>query len=192
MFVALKVHVQQHPYDDARYKYAVGPVYLAHINDWYHIATSWWDAMPRVHEQYPYLLAEMYALTMSVANLTLPWALVSNFMISDPSTMSSTEAWIWIDNLTIVDDTAATTNNSTTADPTTVVCDGATATELPFITRDNDPTTILLPNILHYCQRYIIGNDDDGGGQQKQVMFSKRKIRHDFFHCISEGEGGNK
>ena len=51
--------------------------------------------MPKVHEQYPQLLAEMYALTMAAANLTLPFSLVSHFGLG-PKTMSPTEAWTWI------------------------------------------------------------------------------------------------
>ena len=76
---------------DADSRYAVGPVYLAHVVDWRGLAEAWWAAMPKVHEQYPQLLAEMYALTMATANLTLPWSLVSHFMVSDPKTMSPTE-----------------------------------------------------------------------------------------------------
>ena len=76
---------------DADSRYAVGPVYLAHVDDWRGLAEAWWAAMPKVHEQYPQLLAEMYALTMATANLTLPWSLVSHFMVSDPKTMSPTE-----------------------------------------------------------------------------------------------------
>ena len=38
--------------------YAVGPPYIAHIDDWRRIATQWWAMMPLVHSQFPYLLAE--------------------------------------------------------------------------------------------------------------------------------------
>jgi hypothetical protein len=116
----------------------------------------------------------MYALTMSVASLTLPWKLVSNFMLSNPSTTSSTEAWIRIDNF--VDDD---TKNATTATNPTVLCDCATTTELPHITRTNDPT-VVLPNVLHYCQQYVIGAE----GIQ-QIMF----LKHDFFRCIGTDDG---
>lgn len=66
-------HTSNH---DADHLYAAGPVYLAHVDDWRRVAEAWWDFVPRVHEQYPQLLAEMYAFTMAVANLTLPWNLV--------------------------------------------------------------------------------------------------------------------
>jgi hypothetical protein len=66
---------------DADHQYAAGPVYLAHVSDWRRIAEVWWDFVPRVHEQYPQLLAEMYAFTMAVANLTLPWNLVRQSLL---------------------------------------------------------------------------------------------------------------
>jgi hypothetical protein len=61
---------------DADHFYAAGPVYIAHLDDWKAVAEAWWAMVPRVHAQYPQLLAEMYAFTMAVANLTLPWTLV--------------------------------------------------------------------------------------------------------------------
>lgn len=145
---------------DADTKYAAGPVYLAHIDDWRAVAEQWWRMMPRVHAQYPQLLAEMYAFTMAVANLTLPWALVSHFMVSDPGTMSPTESWPWIEDLT------------DSPDGPSAVCNGATATTLPTATRDriNGPS---LPTVLHYCQRYLAADH----------IFAKRKVPHDLFSC---------
>ena len=37
---------------EADQHFAVGPVYVAHVDDWKRIAASWWRAMPRVHAQY--------------------------------------------------------------------------------------------------------------------------------------------
>ena len=145
---------------DAKKKYAVGPVYLAHIEDWRDIADSWWRSMGPVHSQHPYLLAEMMALTMAVANLTLPWTLVSNYMVTGVDVGSATEGWSWIDDL--IDRNAS------------VACDGASSTTLPFITRDR--TSLALPTTLHYCQRYKFANH----------LFAKRKIPHDFFRCDGE------
>ena len=41
--------------------YAAGPPYLATAKDFYILANKWSELVPRVHDVYPYLLAEMYA-----------------------------------------------------------------------------------------------------------------------------------
>ena len=143
---------------DADYKYAVGPVYLAHVDDWRRIAVAWWEAMPRVHQQHPHLLAEMFAMCMGTANLTLPWTLLSNYMVSDPGTNSPTEAWSWIDDIA--------------KDNSTAVCTGASSAALPYATRGNK-NSISLPTTLHYCERYKFAGH----------LFAKRKVPHDFFRC---------
>ena len=142
---------------DANKKYAVGPVYLAHVADWYRIADSWWESMHGVHSQHPYLLAEMFALTMAVANLTIPWTLLSNYMVTGAGVNSPTEAWSWIDDIA--------------AGNVTAVCNGASTTSLPIATRDR--SAIALPTTLHYCQRY----------EFLDHVFAKRRVAHDFFRC---------
>ena len=117
--------------------------------------------MPRVHEQYPHLLAEMYALTMSAANMTTPWSQLSSYMVSDPRTMSPTEAWAWIDDLATHEGPGA-------------VCAGATATTLPAATRDR--SRVALPVFLHFCQRYELAG----------YFFAKRRLDHGFFGCQTE------
>ena len=114
---------------EADTKYAVGPVYLAHVQDWRRVSRAWWQMMPKVHDQYPQLLAEMYAMTIATANLTLPWSLVSHFMVSDPKTMSPTEAWSWVEDLTLG------------ADGFSTVCEGANATTRPIATRERPMST---------------------------------------------------
>lgn len=116
--------------------------------------------MRPLHSQHPFLLAEMMALTMAVANLTLPWTLVSNYMVTGVDVDSATEGWSWID--AIIDRNAS------------VACAGASSTTLPFITRDR--TAVALPTTLHYCQRYQFSNH----------LFAKRKVPHDFFRCDGE------
>ena len=46
-------------FQDADSLFAAGPVYVAHVDDMRRVAEQWWRAMPRVHEQYPQLLAEV-------------------------------------------------------------------------------------------------------------------------------------
>jgi hypothetical protein len=63
--------------------YPVGPPYLATITDMYQISLKWTEFVPRVHEQYPHLLAEMFAFSLAAAHLDLKHQLVQSLMISD-------------------------------------------------------------------------------------------------------------
>ena len=168
--------------------YAVGPVYIASTSDWIDLLPRWHDFTPRVHAQYPKLLAEMYAFTMSAADMQLNFALSSSYMASDPKTMSTTEAWMWIDGY------AAAAGRQSSTDRTLNVCEGAASTSLPMRTlerlsnygfgcgayhnqslsenSDRGP----LPTVLHYCQTYKYANH----------TFAKRKMPHDFFRCGGE------
>jgi len=177
--------------------YAVGPVYIASAQDWMDLLPRWHDFMPRVHEQYPQLLAEMYAFTMAAADMQLKFALSSSYMVSDPSTMSSTEAWVWIDEyatrVTPQDDQSKQHTNGKTLRS---VCDGATSNSLPTKTlhllenygygKYHDNSDVLsfagvsnpgaLPTVLHYCQNYNLADH----------KFAKRKMHHEFFRCNGE------
>lgn len=62
--------------------YAVGPVYIASTTDWMDLLPRWHSFTPRVHAQYPKLLAEMFAFTLSAADLQLNFALSSSYMVS--------------------------------------------------------------------------------------------------------------
>jgi len=156
---------------DAESKYAVGPVYIACASDWRLIAEKWWEFVPKVYKEYPFLLAEMYALTMAVADLSIPFTLVSNYMVSDPKTRSPTEAWSWVDDLAI-----GNAGGSTSGSVVDAVCAGANITQLPTFSghRNRFP----FPTTLHYCQRYS-STKNFGDGH----TFAKRRIPHDFFKC---------
>lgn len=143
---------------EADERYAVGPVYLASREDWLLLADKWWDFVPRVHSQYPFLLAEMMAYTMSAADLELRFNLLSSYMVSDPGTQSPTEAWSWIDDIAVSGGVSA-------------VCEGANSTTLPAATRSLGD--VPLPTTLHFCQRYKFAGH----------LFAKHKVAHDFFKC---------
>ena len=68
---------------EAAQSYAVGPPYVIHARDAVPLAKAWLRAVPDVHSQYPYLLAEMYAYSMAAANLSLPHAQVHHLMVSN-------------------------------------------------------------------------------------------------------------
>ncbi|KAL9181798.1 hypothetical protein ACHAXT_012141 [Thalassiosira profunda] len=166
--------------------FAVGPVYLATTPDWAELLPRWHDFTPRVHAQYPKLLAEMFGFTMSAADMQLPFALSSSYMVSDPKTFSSTESWMWADEY--ARDGEEHSGRS--------VCKGATHNSLPTETlrrlraygygsyaRDDDNTPAKeavgsggLPTFLHYCQNYQLSGH----------KFAKRKVPHDFFRCDGE------
>ena len=167
--------------------YAVGPVYIASTADWKGLLPRWHEFMPRVHAQYPKLLAEMYAFTMAAADMQLKFALSSSYMVSDPGTMSSTESWVWIDEYF----TGVGSHDS--HEMMRSVCKGATSNTLPTETMirlesygygnyHNSNTGISmkeglssggLPSFLHHCQNYKLANH----------VFAKRKMSHDFFKC---------
>ena len=160
--------------EEADKNYAVGPVYIASTFDWEDLLPKWHEFTPRVYEQYPKLLAEMYGFTMAAADRQLKFALSSSYMVSDARTMSPTESWIWVDEY---------------GENSRSVCEGARFNRLPGETlrrlknygygyqHDEITSSAVgagpLPTTLHYCQRYEFANH----------TFAKRKIRHDFFQC---------
>ena len=105
--------------------------------------------VPDLHMRSPHPcfgLAQMYALTMSVSNLSLPFSLVSSYMVSDPKTQSPTEAWAWVEDLTA---------GSGGASNPSAVCAGADAATLPTATRNG--AAVALPTVLHYWCVVCIG-----------------------------------
>lgn len=135
----------------AHRSYAAGPPYIATASDMHAIAQKWVEFVPLVHALYPELMAEMYAFSIASAHLELPHQLVGSLMISDTN-IDSGEGWKWIDAL-----------------PADNICNFA-MNEL-----GNDDSH-RLPSVLHYCQRYGVGD---------RAFFAKRKLPKDFFSCES-------
>jgi len=184
-----------HSYTTREYadkNYAVGPVYIASTSDWMELLPRWHDFTPRVHEQYPKLLAEMYAFTMAAADMQLKFALSSSYMVSDPNTMSTTEGWLWVDEYATRDESSIAhgTKQHPVGRALRSVCEGATPNSLPTETlrrlknygygnhHDDDilDSGGALPTFLHYCQNYKFASH----------TFAKRKMPHDFFRCNGE------
>ncbi|MBN8531252.1 MAG: hypothetical protein J0L97_05260 [Alphaproteobacteria bacterium] len=57
---------------EASLGYVVGPPYIATASDMYNIVTTWSEFAVPVYEEYPDLLAEMYAYCLAAAHLRLP------------------------------------------------------------------------------------------------------------------------
>jgi hypothetical protein len=117
--------------DEGRLYYPVGPPYLGTVKDMYAIAEKWTEFVPRVYEQYPHLLAEMFAFCIAAAHLELPHQLINSLMISDVGV--GEEGWPLIDKI-----------------PSQEVCEFA---------RDPDHSKYAVPSVVHLCQRYSAGKD---------------------------------
>lgn len=114
----------------AQRHYSVGPPYVAHRRDMQRIAAAWCRYAKPVHEQYPELLAEMYAYSIAAAHEQLPHLQLSNYMLSNIHMSERDEAWSLVDALP-------------------EVCSAPVAGLLS----PQQP----LPAFLHYCQVYRAG-----------------------------------
>lgn len=89
------------PFDNMRrreafdYYAAMGPPYIATARDFYSIVTTRCDFAPRVHDEYPHLLAEMFSYNIAVPNLGLRHSIAFSFMVSD---ILASEGWQLIKN----------------------------------------------------------------------------------------------
>jgi hypothetical protein len=77
--------------------YAAGPPYMAVAQDMYRIVDQWATFVPRVHAQYPNLLAEMFAYCLAAVHVNVPPHTVTGLMVSYP--YMSQEGWPWIDTV---------------------------------------------------------------------------------------------
>lgn len=108
--------------------YPAGPPYVATAKDMYQIAVTWSEFAPRVHKQYPHLLAEMYAYCIAAAHLRLPHMLVDSLMVS--ASGIGGEGWKFVEDV-----------------PADEVCAFA---------GDPDHAARPVPSVVHYCQRYHV------------------------------------
>ncbi len=108
--------------------YPVGPPYLATAADMYQISLTWSEFAPRVHKQYPHLLAEMYAYCIAAAHLKLRHMLVDSLMVSAAGIGG--EGWKFVKDI-----------------PAREVCTFASS-----------PNHVAhpVPSVIHYCQRYAV------------------------------------
>ena len=105
--------------------YSVGPPYVLHEKDWLKVAASWSEFCPRVYEEHPQLMAEMYAFCLSAAHHKLPHARIDSWMVSN--TGSYGEAWQFVDEMPSV-------------------CNSGLPLEWTHLSK--------LPTFLHACQSY--------------------------------------
>lgn len=115
--------------EEAENYFPAGPPYLATGKDMYNIATHWVKFLPRLHELFPFFMAEMHAYSAAAAHLKLRHQLAKGFMLSDVGAMHR-EAFGFLENKENV-----TRQNACLA---------------PIPTRE-------LPFVMHFCQRYAVG-----------------------------------
>ncbi len=108
--------------------YPAGPPYLGTVRDMHAIAEKWSEFVPRVHKEYPYLLAEMFAYCIAAAHLELPHQIIDSLMVSNTS--GGGEGWPMVDAL-----------------PRENHCE---------IARKHKHEDYPVPSVIHYCQRYAI------------------------------------
>lgn len=137
--------------------YPVGPPYIATAQDMYHIAKTWSTFVPRVHVEYPHLLAEMFAYCIAVAHLQLPHVIIDSLMITTAGIGG--EGWNYITSI-----------------PTNEVCIVASNynnnnNNKYYSSSQHYEQYYTLPNAIHYCQSYTVD----------KYMFSKRRVPHDIF-----------
>ena len=93
---------------------AMGPPYVATARDMFSIVTKWCEFVPKIHDDYPHLLAEMFGYNLAAAHLELKHSIAHSFMVSDPS--AGGEGWKLIDQVEAED-----------------VCDKFPADKLPHV-----------------------------------------------------------
>lgn len=119
---------------DAQRGYIVGPPYIATGYDMYQIVNLWSQFVVPTYEQYPHLLAEMYAYCLAAAHLLLSHQTAISFMVSDVGSGNKAEGWSYIDKISTDD-----------------ICNTIPQDKSHVHSEE-------LPNVLHYCQRYGIGS----------------------------------
>lgn len=131
---------------DGERSYSVGPPYLVEKDDLLRLTNSWTKFVPKVYTRYPELLAEMYAYAMAAAHQKLPHFTMRHYMVSN--TDMSEEGWAFVDKLGE---------------------DVCTPPSQPGVYYPD----ALLPNILHFCQFYRVG----------EMGFQKRRLRKKMLTC---------
>jgi hypothetical protein len=82
---------------DTAARFAAGPPYLAAARDMHSIVQAWADFVPKVFDQFPALLAEMFAYNLASHHVHRRPMTSPGFMVSDV-TLTSSEGWYWMED----------------------------------------------------------------------------------------------
>jgi hypothetical protein len=136
---------------EASNRYPGGPPYMATARDFYKIVRYWTHFLPRYFEEKPSMMNEMYSYCLAAAHLGIKHQLARGFMISD---VTGDEGWDFLQ------------------EPWN---DGANDQDFLEQACNLDAFSNLdsMPQVLHFCQRYGIG----------EFFISKYKVPKRSFTC---------
>jgi hypothetical protein len=77
---------------------AMGPPYIATARDMFSIVTKWCEFVPKIYDDYPHLLAEMFGYNLAAAHLQLRHTIAHSFMVSEPKMLNG-EGWRLVDKV---------------------------------------------------------------------------------------------
>jgi hypothetical protein len=80
-----------------KYYFAMGPPYIATARDMFSIVTKWCEFVPKIYDDYPHLLAEMFGYNLAAAHLELRHTIAHSFMIS--AVDAHGEGWKLVDKV---------------------------------------------------------------------------------------------
>jgi peptidyl serine alpha-galactosyltransferase len=156
---------------DALTKYAAGPPYLATAKDMYRIVTKWSELVVRVHDVYPFLLAEMYAYCLATIQVGLRPLTAAGFMVSKVDYKRMSEGWYWIDDQIVPPPTRNDDNHEVSNE---YLLDSYRSVCSRELQRKQEQ-----PFVLHYCQRY--GEEING-----TYYISKYEMNPKFLSCDAD------
>ena len=132
---------------DRKTFYPAGPPYILTFRDMYRVVEKWCEFLPKLFDIYPKFMAEMYGYCLAAAHLDLRHQLGKGFMVSNVEMGPRGEGWFFLDTDRV-------------SDPKTICAHPEHP--LPYV-----------PHLLHFCQRYSIG----------EFFISKYKTHHSILSC---------
>jgi len=154
--------------EEAIAHFQVGSPYIATMKDMHAITPTWLVAVHKVREEYQEHISEMYSYIIGAAHANLPHVVLQGFIISgdDSGEEVPTEGWSFLPEV-----------------PPSQVCTFAeeayklNATDICSLDETSWKCQALkkLPNFLHFCQGYNVGN----------WFWGKHNFPKDYFTCES-------
>jgi hypothetical protein len=142
--------------EEALSHYAVGSPYMGTMKDMYSLTPLWLDSVPTVREEYPEHISEMYSYIIGAADANLPHHIIKNLMISGDGGTSTEihEGWTFLNHVP-PDQICSFATEAYRLDVTTICSLNTTD-----INNDNWKCSALqlIPNFLHFCQVYHVGD----------------------------------
>jgi hypothetical protein len=80
-----------------KYYFAMGPPYIATTRDMFAIVNKWCEFVPKIYDDYPHLLAEMFGYNLAAAHLELRHTIAHSFMVSDVT--AGGEGWTMVNQV---------------------------------------------------------------------------------------------